>query len=114
MVLSVFPFILTLYLTLLVVFSAYGIILFSRLEMVIYTQYIYFRTVWRLTEYFNCLVDFTFLTGIVMAATEPIDMEYLEVLKLLFLMTLSCLTFLLRYDYIIFIAHVLNYKYLAV
>ena len=42
-----------------------------------------------------------------MAATEPIGMEYLEVLKLLFLMTLSCLTFLLRY------VHVLNDKYLA-
>ena len=74
-VLSVFSFILTLYLTLLVVFSDYGIIPSGRLELVVYTQYICFRTVWRLTEYFNCLVDFTSLTGIVMAATEPIDME---------------------------------------
>lgn len=55
---------------------------------------------WKLTECFNCLTDFTFLTGIAVAAIEPIDTEYLVGLKLLFLMTLSCLTFLLRYNYI--------------
>lgn len=113
MVLSRFPFAVNLYLTLLAVFSDYGIIPFVMLEVVICTQYVYIWFIWRLTDCFNCLVDFTFLTGIVAAATELIGMEYLEVLKLLFLMTLLCLTFLLRYD-ILSTFHVLNDKYLLV
>lgn len=58
-----------------------------------------------------CLIDFTSLTGIVTAATEPIGTEYLEVLKLLFLTTLSWLIFLLRYNYLVYM---LNDKNLAV
>lgn len=61
-----------------------------------------------MTKCFKYFVDFTSLTGIVMAATEPIGMEYLEVLKLLFLMILSCLTFSLRYESLLCIHYVIN------
>lgn len=45
---------------------------------------------------------FTFLIGTAVAATEPIDTEYLVGLKLLSLTTLSCLIFLLSGGMILF------------
>lgn len=91
------PSVHNLYATLLFVFSSNTLVTFRMLRVVKCLWLV--LELWKLTECLNSLIDFTFRTGIAVAATEPIDMEYLVGLKLLFLMTLSCLTFLLRYNY---------------
>lgn len=113
MVSSRFPFVLSLYLTLLAVISDYRMIPFSILEAAMYMQYLYIWAPWRLTDCVDHLVGFTFLIGIVTAARELTDTGSLEALKPRFSMTLPCLTFLLRYDYNILFACVLKDQYLA-